>query len=424
MTLHTPEEIRYFGRVLNWTATGLHRLSHWFRYQRIFAFVGGVTLTLPDARRLPTGGPVFVVHNTSGSNSISIEQFGRGSTLHTIPASGAVEIYLIQNSDSAGVWAFRNISPTYSETAASNQGPHLAMFLGGSEDASNAREFNPYLNTWTERTDGTNSHDGGSGFTIQGVSSSRAFVAGHNSSRNMDEYDPHAWTSRAAVPGTTSRHQMGGAGSTLNGYVFGGFDSTTAQSRADRYSQALNTWATRTALGSSFSYMFCSMSIAYGRAIICGGGPLTDFSLARRETVAYIESSNSYLNVPHTPYSPRCDGDSAVSGTKFFVFGGVHEDSGFTALDSCFELNIPLSTWSTTVPSIPWGVSYAHGAVALGGLTTANPSIILAGGRVATAGSAKDDCAQYHPLSRTWTTKADIGVQTSRWDQQCGAPSK
>lgn len=72
------------------------------RLQALSATAGGLAVIMPDATKMETGGPVFVIQNT-GTNSILIKN-SAGSTIATAPPGLNTPIYLSDNTTSAGVW--------------------------------------------------------------------------------------------------------------------------------------------------------------------------------------------------------------------------------------------------------------------------------------------------------------------------------
>jgi hypothetical protein len=60
--------------------------------------------SLPDARRLRTGGPVLFASNVGSTNSFTIKD-NAGNTLFTVALGKTAELWLKDNSTAAGVWA-------------------------------------------------------------------------------------------------------------------------------------------------------------------------------------------------------------------------------------------------------------------------------------------------------------------------------
>jgi len=66
---------------------------------------GGV-VTLPDARRLRRGGPIFTVTNRSATDSVAVVDAAAGAVA-TIPTGKAWDVYLLDNATAAGTWEAR-----------------------------------------------------------------------------------------------------------------------------------------------------------------------------------------------------------------------------------------------------------------------------------------------------------------------------
>lgn len=424
--LVTTEEEQFHGRALAWSCSALGYLSHFIRFHNVLTTFAFPVLRLPDASKLTPGGPVVVVHIRTGSFSTFVRSYTGSTSVQTIAAGDTYEFYLLDNSDSDGEWIARDVSSNFTKTTVSNHIGMVPMFFGGDEDASNAREFNPYLNAWTERTDGTNDHEGGSGFTLVTTSANIGYVAGHESSLKHDAYDytTQAWAAQTDVPGTTSKHQAGGAGgfdgATPKGYLFGGFDNTTAQDRADKYTPG-GGWASLTAMSESRAHMATDRISSRSTIYLVGGSQFGNMTFSTRKVLGFNYSTEAYRNVTRYPYTARSDADAAVSGGKLYVFGGFN---GTASFDDSEEYDPASDSWNFTVPEVPWGNVLALGAVSKESNDESYPTIIVAGGRLKTTGAAYNDCAEYSPLARSWTTKQDIDVSTSRWDGQCSAISK
>lgn len=59
--------------------------------------------SLPDARRLKTGGPILYALNVGSTNSFTIKDAG-GTTLFTVLIGQAAELFLRDNTTLAGLW--------------------------------------------------------------------------------------------------------------------------------------------------------------------------------------------------------------------------------------------------------------------------------------------------------------------------------
>lgn len=62
-------------------------------------------INLPDARKMPLGGPWFAVSNSDNTNDLDIRDDG-GNLVHTIQQGKMAFVFLIDNSTANGVWRF------------------------------------------------------------------------------------------------------------------------------------------------------------------------------------------------------------------------------------------------------------------------------------------------------------------------------
>ena len=378
--------------------------SPWIRHYALTPTINGSILYLPDARRVPAGSGVWTVRSLSGSNTLSIRTIA-GSILGSLLSGNAVDIHLLDNSSQEGSWILAGFSGWTEFDAIAYQPTSALMFLGGSEDASNAREFNPLSDVWIERTDGTNDHQGGSGFSL----TAQGYAAGHISSLKVDYYDPHAWTVATDVPGVTSRSNAAGVGLSGFGFLAGGFDGSTPQDRADQYIALSGTWLSRAAMPYTRGYVMCASPDAL-YAYLCGGSQAGAFTLSQRTMVSYGIGTNVYVTEPEMPYPGRSDGDAAGRDGVVWVFGGTDDVGPY---DYATQYAPTSRTWSFADPAIPYGVVHGLGAVA------SVEGVVVAGGRTSPISAAKNDCAELFGTIRTWVTRTDIDVSTADWDQQC-----
>jgi hypothetical protein len=273
------------------------------------------------------------------------------------------------------------------------------MFFGGSADADAAREMNPYSDTWTTRTAGTNDHENGSGFCLRDTTN-RSYVCGHASSLKSDEYDPHAWTAKADTPGVTSLHHSGGAGLATNGYLFGGYDNTTLQKSVQRYNGT--TWTGMTSLSISRASCPAVGIESTGNCYIAGGSQFTDFDTSMRDLLIYSESGNSYTNAPAHPYNARAGGEMVYSFGSLFLVGGSNDTGDASASVDTVEQYTPGDrTWSRTNPDIPGGGVYGIGAVSIGMASNTVGPFIVSGGKTHGIGTPKDGTYLYDAGSKT-----------------------
>lgn len=78
--------------------------------QYVSATTTNLSVILPNATTLPTeGGTIFYIAN-SGANTVSIKD-SSGFILGTVVSRQALEIYLISNSTSSGIWFINNTAP-------------------------------------------------------------------------------------------------------------------------------------------------------------------------------------------------------------------------------------------------------------------------------------------------------------------------
>lgn len=76
------------------------------RVQVLLPTVGGLSVVLPSATLLRTGGPRFVILNLSPTHSLTVKDAG-GAVLVTLAVSKGAVLSLAKNDTAAGVWSFR-----------------------------------------------------------------------------------------------------------------------------------------------------------------------------------------------------------------------------------------------------------------------------------------------------------------------------
>lgn len=244
----------------------------------------------------------------------------------------------------------------------------------GGQDASNTHyntveSYNPSTDAWTSRANLPNTRSRHAAAVFDGL----IYVSGGFSTTTsavesrMDSYDPASndWTSRAALPAARLQHGMVASGGYI--YSIGGGDSGfTAVGDANRYDPVANSWSGIAATGANRMY-FAHGEVG-GRPVIAGG---FTGSGALDTVQAYDAGLDDWIGLAAMPDARR-ESAFAVHDGKLFAIGGVNAGGSQTA--SIYSYDTVEDSWFTYPEMVD--TRSAGGAASVGG------EIYLVGGLV------------------------------------------
>lgn len=230
-----------------------------------------------------------------------------------------------------------------------------------------------------------------------------------NSDSNINTgaiYNPstETWrtTSLTNAPSARSYHTAIWTGTEMivwGGYIGNGLNSSDGA----RYNPTTNTWNSISSSGAPAS-MDRHTAVWTGTEMIVwgysGGG-------------AYNPTTDSWRNVSATNApSARRDPRSVWTGSEMIVWGGFSSTTS-EALNTGGRYDPTTNTWTTiTTSGAPSPRAY-HSAV-----WTGSEMIVCGGANVASGGSSSNyfsDGARYNPISNTWTSIPNSGIESRVW---------
>lgn len=212
---------------------------------------------------------------------------------------------------------------------------------------SDWQEFNPVLNTWTQKSSLPVSLSGGTAFTA----GNKGYVASGANDRSYiyDTYEfdtlANNWITKANV--YIPRQRATGVGSGDLGYIIGGYNG-----RGDplndcwEYNQPLNTWSQRASLPLSASRFDATGFSVNGKVYIFGGTAGTNIL---NDLWEFDAVNDTWAQKASLPGIGRTKAISFVIGNEAYVIGGYNY-SGY--LKECWKYN-PVSDLWIKLPDFP-----------------------------------------------------------------------
>lgn len=314
------EEI--FGGAIAFTVTADLQLPVMKRVVTLVPTSGGHEVSMPDATRYTTGGPIKYLINKAAT-AISVDIVDKdGGALFTLDQDKAARMFLVDNSTSAGTWLW-DIRDTTSIS-----GPPATGYLhtiGGETDTSRAWEYDHTVNTWASRGD--------SAITI---SSAPAFLADGNAyalesltagTPAVRRFNSPNWDATVLAACTRPHRDGGGAGIGSDGYVTGHPTTQSQSTQMDAYDSGGDSWSLSGT--DSLNFRFGSVR-AVGSLVykLCGntGAFFASWS-GSTTTRSYNPGTSSFTALTAAPTN-RANTASFVLGSSIHLAGGKPSDAG------------------------------------------------------------------------------------------------
>ena len=293
---------------------------------------GAGDVVLPDARFVPSGGPIFIIWNLGPTSPLAIKT-NTGVTIAPVFTGQVVELWLNDNSTQDGVWAGR----LRGVGTGSGAIPQQRLFVpGGAGATTSLSVYTPATNTWAAGSAMPNPHTEGAAMKIGG----RVNVLGDfpltAASLKNDELTAATgtWVNRAAVPFQAGRTVALGSERRGFGEVYGGDGSTNVQ----RYTP-FGTWASMSGL--PIAKARCSGAAIDGldRVILIAGDPVPTPNLARNVM------NDTYWTIANLPTAFRHSISCFAINGKVYACGGRSEGPPITRYQNVDEYDPITDTW-------------------------------------------------------------------------------
>lgn len=333
-----------------------------------------LNLTLPDARILRRGGPVYVVCNVGSSGAdVTVKDAG-GSTLIVLEDGESVKLSVLSNTTQAGDW----VLDERSLTAVGAAKPSYSLLFGGRAGSATLADrcvrLDHVTRTHTESSDSGTTQQGmdqGCAFDIAGVAHRSPGV---NTSLQLHlEYQLDTWTTRSKFsPSATAFVRP-----TL-GFVYNGKGIHIHNFVGDLWEWDItDTWVE---LGGNFGSDIRDYKSSHGvpgpisgDAFVHSADASPNVTSSYNNFVRYNRVTDTTSDAPSNPSIQLLQGGGAWlgSGSQMHVVGGHHAItvSGlFTdsdALHFAYDTSLGLfGSWTSqtphTNPNVPGPGAYRH----------------------------------------------------------------
>lgn len=384
------------GRALEFSIGADASLGSRVRLNRITATTTGLEMSLPDARKYHTGGPILVVWNV-GANSFDVVG-ADGGAVRTVAQNELLVCYLIDNTSAAGDWR------TILEATDGVPLPPVNDFFYtiGAGDAAEFKlpiKYDHLLNSWAAGTAGTYNH-----IDVPAVefSNARAYIPDGNSPYTVEQYDPDVWT----VEGNATRNHTEGSASrdgTL-GEFYGGGQTAANMQKHERYTEATDSWASGTAL-TDRQRDGAAQRIETGTIMVMGGttSHLATWT-ANQTNYAHDTSGDTFTSKTSLPSVARAAFGRFLLGGDVFIAGGTTSNTATVVHDRLDSYELSGDAW-TSRQAFPDGGRYQGPA---GAARTTGTAYGVGGSGAVDANSYQVD---------TWTAIADHPASGGQYRQ-------
>lgn len=220
---------------------------------------------------------------------------------------------------------------------------------------SDWQEFNPVLNTWTQKSSLPVSISGGAAFTA----GNKGYVASGANDRtyiyDTYEYDVLADSWAANASALMPRQRATGVGAGDFGYIVGGYNGRgDPMNDCWEYNQPLNTWSQRASLPQSAARYNASGFSVNGKVYIFGG---TAGTTMLNDLWEFDALTDTWTQKNSLPGIGRTQSISFVINNEAYVIGGFNY-LGY--LNECWKYNVASDQW-IRLPDFPGTKSPAGG---------------------------------------------------------------
>jgi len=359
------------------------------------------TLDLPDATTLPNwvlGGPVWTVQNTSSTNDITVRD-GDGTTVATLTASptgseyDTVEIYLADNSTSAGDWHFK----TGQAGSATAPGVDEKVYWLGGQTSSAiegdiADEYDIDDDAWTARGEASDLLAS----CGAGIVSDKGYIVGGNATADKEtrSYDPgfDVWADLTAIP-TGRTGSFSGAVSGTDLFIQGAGEAPfNIPDGLEDYDTVGDSWSTKVDRPLRADDIFAQGYAATSSIFTYG----TDQNFERDTSYEYDVADESWSQSTDLAFPGRVSGGGVDDEDNETTYGPRGFDDVLAATDAVWWHDMSADTYQTKADHPETG----------GG----NQGTSRAAGRIFHGGGGSNDTThwEYTPVLDSWSQKTDI----------------
>jgi hypothetical protein len=356
---------------------------------------GAQNVVLPDARTIPTGGPIFIIMNVAGGAALQIKTADGVNVGASLTAGFVFEAYLTDNSTITGTWTGRARSIG---TGAGNPFVFRRFFVNSGSPVGSLSIWTPFpTNTWAAGNAGQVHRECGAFVLGQDY-----FVVGDfpiTGSVTTSDYNTltTAWTVRPAAPFQTGQCAAASSVRRDFGEIYGG--AGNGATKTMRYvrgggSSLGGVWTGRSAQPIGKTRFSAVMIEGRERVIVMGGEPEPTPNLARN-----IYTDTWWTIANHVSPFRHSIATFQINGLAYAV-GGRTEIAPITRFQQLDEYNPVNDTW------------IARSALSLGarwggaGVSANGAGFYLSGQD--NADTASTSCVRYQ--QDTWSAIAAMNV--------------
>ncbi|MEI7981296.1 MAG: kelch repeat-containing protein [Bacteroidota bacterium] len=204
------------------------------------------------------------------------------------------------------------------------------------------QEFDPVLNTWTQKAPLPMPFKGGAGFAAGNFG--YAATGANDAMFIADTYEYNAignnWSTKA--PFVMVRLYSTGIGAGNSGYIIGGYDVTALpMNDCWEFNQAANTWTQRASLPASAARYYATGFSVNGKVYIFGG---TDGNNFLHDLWEYNPASNTWTQKASLPGVGRQQAHAFILNNNAYIVGGFPIAGG--TLKEVWKYNPVTNQWS------------------------------------------------------------------------------
>lgn len=376
----------YLGRALERTITANAKVAFRYKVQRFTTSTAGLEVSLPDARKVGLGGPVYFLWNT-GTQTLDLVDFD-GNFVAIFGPNELATVLLAEHDDAAGHWVVRvEATDSIPEPPAND----YFYTLGGVDTVMQKTpwRYDHAANSWAAQTASAANHIDEGAVASAGI----GYIGG---SASFQKYAPDIWTNLSA-PANSGSHRAAAANVGV-GEWYG--RSASPGTQHDRYTVATDAWA----VGTNFpvaSRFAGAEWVETDRIQIFGGTENFTSDAPVQSNRKHVPSTDSFTSMTALPVQAiKRHGHFRLGDNAFAVAGSVtNGDTAFTDRVSSYDPDTDAWTNRTAWPP---GTTF-HGP---GGASRLAATVGYA------AGGESSKAARSYQID-TWTTIANHGSSST-----------